>query len=762
VVWDMDLGSGEITVSPRVSELLGYGADDLRWTVARLRESTHPEDLDRTTRIIESHVRGELHHYEDELRLRTRSGHWKWVLSRAARVGGNGSDGRRPRLIGTMTDIDTRKAAETALRESEARQQAILSSALDGIVIVDQQGRVLELNPAAEAMFGRRQADAAGQPMHELIVPPHHRQAHQDGMARYLATGHGPVLNRRIEIEAMRADGSIFPIELTIVPVKTESGEIFTATVRDISERLSVEAALRDSEARARATFDQAAVGVLQQGVDRHFLRVNQALCDLLGYTQEEFLALDADRLIHPEDIAEGLSGMRRLFAGDIANFAQEKRYRHKDGHFVWVRLTASVARGAQGQPLYLIGIVEDIGARRLAQQDLALARARELRIGSRIQQSLLLAEAPSQMPGLWLSSFSQASQEIDGDFLEFIQPGEGLLDLIAGDVMGKGVNAALMGAAVKMQFSRSLVELMTSRSRTPGLPQPAEILRAVDRAMTAHLQALDAFVTLCYLRIDLRAGTLTWVGCGHEEAVLLRGDGQIEVLHNQQPPLGVLSGAEFTQQMLPTRQGDALLLHSDGLSDAVLTNGERVGHDRVRTLFGRLARAHSTPAAVLHLLRRELMAQATASDDLTLLVARLGGGEPLAQRIELKPWAESIAELRVFVEAAAAATPWGEVDTGLFTVAVVEAFTNIVRHATGGLPDAPVEVLARSEAGGLSMELVYLGDAFQPGGEFGDTQFDAYPEGGFGLQIMRGACDEVVHLHDAGVNTVRLSKRTG
>jgi len=762
VFWEMDVFGGGIIMSPGVRELLGYEPDVPLWTVARLRELAHPDDLERTTRAIKSHMRGEIPHYEDELRLLTRGGQWKWVQSRATLVGGDRSAGRLSRLIGTMTDIDTRKAAETALRESEARQQAILSSALDGIVIIDKKGRILQFNPAAEAMFGRSQADAVGQPMHELIVPPKHRQAHQDGMARYLATGQGPVLNRRIEIEAMRSDGTLFPIELTIVPVKIEAGEIFTATVRDITERLGVEAALRDSEARARATFDQAAVGVMQQGVDRRFLRVNQALCDLLGYTPDEFRALDPDWLIHADEVADGLDGMRRLFAGDIASFAQEKRYRHKDGHFVWVRLTASIARDAKGQPLYMIGIVEDINARRQAQHDLLAARERELQIGSRIQQSLLVAEMPRHAPGFWLSSFSQASQGIDGDFVELIRPGEGLFDLIAGDVMGKGVTAALMGAAVKMQFSRSLVELMTSGLHTPGLPQPAEILQAVDRAMTPHLQALDAFVTLCYLRIDLRSGTLTWVGCGHEEAVLVRGDGQIEVLHNQQPPLGVLSGAEFTQKMLTTRPGDALLLHSDGLTDAVLAGGERVGHDRVRTLFGRLALAHSTPAAVLYLLRREIMAEAIASDDLTLLVARLGGGDPLAQRIELAPRLGAITELRQFVDAAAMACPLAETEAGLFSVAVVEAFTNIVRHATGGMPDAPVEVLARPGAGGLSVELVYLGDAYQPDGEVTDLQFDAYPEGGFGLQIMRDACDEVVYLHDGGVNTIRLSKRPG
>lgn len=760
VVWDMDLDSGAITVSPRILELLGYDADDPQWTVAGLRELTHPDDLERTTLTIQRHLRGELPHYEDELRLRSHGGAWKWVLSRAALVGRDQADGQRLRLIGTITDIDARKGAEAALRESEARQQAILRSSLDGIVTVDTEGRVLEFNPAAEAMFGRRQPDAVGQPMHELIVPPHHRQAHQDGMRRYRATGHGPVLNRRIEIEAMRADGTLFPVELTIVPVKVEAGEIFTATVRDITERLGVEAALRDSEARARATFDQAAVGVLQQGVDRRFLRVNQTLCDLLGYTQDEFLALDADHLIHPEEVAEGLIGMGRLFAGETSSFAQEKRYRHKDGHYVWVRLTASIARDDQGRPLYMIGIVEDVGARRQAQQELVAARARELQIGRRIQQSLLVAEAPGHTPGLWLSSFSQASQGIDGDFVELIRPGDGQLDLIAGDVMGKGVNAALMGAAVKMQFSRSLVELLTSTSRTPGLPQPSDILQAVDRAMTPHLQALEAFVTLCYLRIDLRTGTLTWVGCGHEEAVLVREDGRIEVLRNQQPPLGVLSGAEFRQEVLHTRRGDALLLHSDGLSDAVLADGERLGHDRVRTLFKHLALAHPTPAAVLHLLRRELLSQAVARDDLTLLVARLGCADPLARRIELMPRLTAIATLREFIATAAPASPLGETETGLFIVAVVEAFTNIVRHAAGSLPDAPVEVLVWAGAEGLKVELVYIGDAYRPDSDVPDTQFDEYPEGGFGLQIMRGASDDLVHLHDDGVNTVRLLKR--
>ncbi|HYO26333.1 MAG TPA: PAS domain S-box protein [Lacipirellulaceae bacterium] len=135
---------------------------------------------------------------------------------------------------------------EESLRESEARQRAILATALDCIITIDRDDRILEFNPAAERTFGYRLQDVVGKPMSSLLVPPQYREAHTRGMRHYLATGEGPVLGRRIELEALRADGSTFPVELAITPIPTAQGPIFTAYLRDITERKAIEQRLRE------------------------------------------------------------------------------------------------------------------------------------------------------------------------------------------------------------------------------------------------------------------------------------------------------------------------------------------------------------------------------------------------------------------------------------------------------------------------------------------------------------------------------------
>jgi diguanylate cyclase (GGDEF)-like protein/PAS domain S-box-containing protein/putative nucleotidyltransferase with HDIG domain len=138
-------------------------------------------------------------------------------------------------------EIRVRKQVEAALRESEAHKGAVFETALDAILTMDHLGRIVALNPAAEKTFGYTRQEVVGRTMAELIIPASLREGHRRGLAHYLATGEGPVMDRRIETVALRRDGSEFPIELAITRVPTEGDPFFTGTIRDITERKQAE-----------------------------------------------------------------------------------------------------------------------------------------------------------------------------------------------------------------------------------------------------------------------------------------------------------------------------------------------------------------------------------------------------------------------------------------------------------------------------------------------------------------------------------------
>ncbi len=147
-----------------------------------------------------------------------------------------------------------RKRGEAALRTSDQRKSAILETALDCIVTVDHESRILEFNPAAERTFGYRREEILGRAMPDLLIPPRLREAHYNGLATYLKTGHHVVLGQRLELNAVRADGSEFPVEIAIQRISADDPAVFTATLRDITERKNNERELRE----ARETAEKA------------------------------------------------------------------------------------------------------------------------------------------------------------------------------------------------------------------------------------------------------------------------------------------------------------------------------------------------------------------------------------------------------------------------------------------------------------------------------------------------------------------------
>jgi PAS domain S-box-containing protein len=163
-------------------------------------------------------------------------------------------------------EIRTRQQAETDAKNAWARNDGILDVALDCVILMDESGRIVQFNPAAERTFGYTAAEAVGKPVAELIVSEDHVRSDAEGLARYFTSGPTAVLNRRLELSAIRKSGEIFPVEVAIAPISSEGSAMFAGYMRDITERRQAEAALAERMSLASLT---AAVGLaLTQGTD--------------------------------------------------------------------------------------------------------------------------------------------------------------------------------------------------------------------------------------------------------------------------------------------------------------------------------------------------------------------------------------------------------------------------------------------------------------------------------------------------------------
>jgi diguanylate cyclase (GGDEF)-like protein/PAS domain S-box-containing protein len=277
-------------------------------------------------------------------------------------------DGRGPFSTIVVRDVTERKRAEDALRASEARKSAMIEAALDAIVTIDAQGRVLEFNSAAERMFGYTRACALGKPMAELIIPPSLRERHHEGMARYLATGEGRIFDRRLELPGMRADGSEFPIELTVTRLPSDGPPIFTGFIHDVSDRTRAESALKESEQKLRTLVANAPIVLFAVDKDGIFTHSEGKGLEGLGLKPGEVVGrsvseLYGDRPDILEHIRRALSGEAHTATVRLGEIAFETRY--------------APYRDSNGHVIGIIGVATDVTEQHRADQSLRASEAR-------------------------------------------------------------------------------------------------------------------------------------------------------------------------------------------------------------------------------------------------------------------------------------------------------------------------------------------------------------------------------------------------
>ncbi|HKI37557.1 MAG TPA: PAS domain S-box protein [Gemmataceae bacterium] len=339
-----------------------------------IREVVGQEAYERLAPYLDSALAGKALEFEVELPYP--SGATR--RSRRVYVPEVDASGKVRGVVGTITDLTQMDVLYQAARETADRFRCVVEAAPDAIITIDDHGIVETVNPAVRQVFGYEPGEVIGQSV-GVLMPEPYRSEHDGYIANYLRTGVARAVGCASEVPGRRKDGTTIPLDRTITETWLKGRRIFCGIVRDITERKRAQEALRESEERFRAAFDQAAVGMAQVGLDGRWLRVNRKLCEIVGYTPEELQALTIRDITHPEDLPVGLEVTRRQLAGEIGAQTREKRYLRKDGSPVWVNLTVSVVRGESGagDPLYFMAVIEEITARRAVGQALRDTEAR-------------------------------------------------------------------------------------------------------------------------------------------------------------------------------------------------------------------------------------------------------------------------------------------------------------------------------------------------------------------------------------------------
>lgn len=220
-----------------------------------------------------------------------------------------------------------RREAQNYAERSKFRLQQIIDSAMDGVVTIDEEGRVVAWNKMAEHIFGYSAVEVMGEELSELIVPEAFREAHNRGMKHFLATGEGPVLNKRIEIVALNRAGKVFPVELSIAPLKFDDGYHFNAFIRDISRRKADEEQVERTQIRLKSLIQNMQAGILLEDENRTVVLTNQYFCDLFQIPAEPQQMIGMD-CTNAAETSKGLFAEPGVFVEEVNMALAERKLR--------------------------------------------------------------------------------------------------------------------------------------------------------------------------------------------------------------------------------------------------------------------------------------------------------------------------------------------------------------------------------------------------------------------------------------------------
>lgn len=383
-------GNKALLCNQKYCEILGYSQAELM--TVDYRQRTHPDDLTIDEEYTKQLLSGEIDTFDIEKRYIRKDKSVVWTNLSLSLV--RDERGEPDYAIVVIQDISDRKAVEAELQQSQAYLTATFDQAAVGVALSDTRGRIVACN--------QKYATLLGYTIEETKTLTYQVITYAEDLIseRYLYEEMvaGEIPTYSIEKRYIHKRGHLIWVNASISLARDADGQpqYNIAIIQDIRDRKRIEQELRESQARLQLTFEQAAVGIAQGELNGGQLLFNQKYCDIVGYTPEELKYINYLDMTHPDDRDLDIDAMDQLLAGEISTFTIEKRYIHKQGHFVWISLTVSLVRDDQGQPMYNIAVVQDISDRKKFEQQVKESEERFRAIASATPIPVFISELPS------------------------------------------------------------------------------------------------------------------------------------------------------------------------------------------------------------------------------------------------------------------------------------------------------------------------------------------------------------------------------